>query len=242
MSGQSFDEKSDPDEVRRAFARQSVRWQDVSYRSWMPGNLFLNQEEERAWTELLRRNGCLPLDERSVLDVGSGSGRLLVRMSFLGARSENLAGIDLLEHEVERARALAPHIDFRVGDATQLAFDDASFDLVTTFTTFSSMRVDETRKRAAAEICRVLRPGGAVLWYDFWVNPRNPEVQALGMKDIEGLFPGAQIDAKRVTLAPPIARRVAGVSWLACALLDAFPFLRTHWLALIRPQEKSPNG
>jgi ubiquinone/menaquinone biosynthesis C-methylase UbiE len=225
---------SDADEVRRAFARQAVRWQDVMYRSWMPGNLFVHQEGERAWTELLRRNGFLPLDERSVLDVGCGSGKLLVRMSLLGARSENLAGVDLLENEVERARALAPHIDFRVGDATELPFDDASFDLVTAFTTFSSMRVDEMRKAAAAEIRRVLRPGGAVLWYDFWVNPRNSEVQALGMKDIEGLFPGAQIDAKRVTLAPPIARRVAGVSWLACSLLDAIPFLRTHWLALIR--------
>jgi SAM-dependent methyltransferase len=232
---------SDADEVRRAFASQSVRWQDARYRSWMPGNLFLHQEGERAWTELLRRNGFLPLDERRVLDVGCGSGRLLVRMSLLGARSENLHGVDLLEHEVDKARALAPHIDFRVGDATELPFGDLSFDLVTTFTTFSSMRVDETRKATAAEILRVLRPGGAVLWYDFWVNPRNPEVQALGMNDIRRLFPGAEIDAKRVTLAPPIARRLAGVSWLSCALLDAFPFLRTHWLALIRPPENAPS-
>src|SRR5262245_54655605 len=228
-------ETRDADEVRSAFARQAVRWQDVSYRSWMPGNLFLHQEGERVWTGLLRKNGFLPLDERRVLDVGCGSGRLLVRMSLLGARAENLAGVDLLAHEVEKARALAPHIDFRVGDGTELPFEDGSFDLVTTFTTFSSMRTDETRQATAAEILRVLRPGGAVLWYDFWVNPRNPEVKALGMKDIQGLFPGARIDAKRVTLAPPIARRVAGVSWLACAVLDAVPFLRTHWLALIRP-------
>jgi SAM-dependent methyltransferase len=228
-------ELTDADEVREAFARQAVRWQDVSYRSWMPGNFFLQQEGERGSTELLRRNGFLPLDDRRVLDVGCGSGRLIVRMSLLGARAENLAGVDLLEHEVDKARALAPHIDFRVGDATELPFEDGSFDLVTTFTTFSSMRADETRQAAAAEIRRVLRPRGAVLWYDFWVNPRNPEVQALGMKDIKRLFPGAEIDAKRVTLAPPIARRVAGVSWLAASLLDALPFLRTHWLALVRP-------
>lgn len=242
MPDQGPPETSDADEVRQAFARQAVRWQDVSYRSWVPGNLFLLQEGERVWTELLRRNGFLPLEGRRVLDVGSGSGKLLVRMSLLGARPEDLAGVDLLEHEVERARTLAPQIDFRVGDATELPFEDASFDLVTTFTTFSSMRADETRKAAAAEIRRVLRPRGGVLWYDFWVNPRNPEVQALGMKDIEGLFPGAEIDAKRVTLAPPIARRVARVSWLACSFLDAFPFLRTHWLALIRPPEGAPAG
>ena len=242
MSEQESAELSDAEEVRHAFSRQAVRWRDITYRSWMPGNLFLNQELERDWTELLRRNGFLPLEDSKVLDIGCGSGRLLVRMSLLGARSEDLAGVDLLEHEVDKARALAPHIDFRVGDGTKLPFEDQSFDLVTTFTTFSSMRVDETRRAAAGEIRRVLRPGGAVLWYDFWVNPRNPEVQALGMKDIKGLFPGAEIDAKRVTLAPPIARRIAGVSWLACSLLDAFPFLRTHWLALIRPPDSVPAG
>jgi SAM-dependent methyltransferase len=228
-------ELTDAEEVREAFARQSMRWQDVSYRSWMPGNLFVRQEGERVWIELLRRNGFLPLEDRKILDVGCGSGRLLVRLLLLGARAENLAGVDLLEHEVEKARALAPHIDFRVVDATGLPFDDASFDLVSTFLIFSSMRADETRQAAAAEIRRVLRPGGGILWYDFWVNPRNPEVHALGMKDIEALFPGAEIDAKRVTLAPPVARRVARVSWLGASLLDALPFLRTHWLALIRP-------
>jgi SAM-dependent methyltransferase len=233
---------SDADEVRRAFDRQGVRWQDVSYRSWMPGNLFLHQERERVYTELLRRNGFLPLDERRILDVGCGSGRLLARMALQGARPANLAGIDLLEHEIESARSLAPSVDFRVADATALPFDDRSFDLVTAFTTFSSMRTDETRKAAAAEIRRVLRRGGALLWHDFWVNPRNPEVQALRMKDIRDLFPGAEIDAKRVTLAPPIARRVAAVSWLACALLDALPPLRTHWLALIRPREEAATS
>jgi SAM-dependent methyltransferase len=228
---------SDADEVRRAFAQQEVRWQDVSYRSWMPGNLFLHQEIERVWTGLLRKNGFLPLDERTVLDVGCGSGRLLMKFALLGARPENLAGIDLLEHEVAKARDLAPRSDLRVGDATELPFADRSFDLVTAFTTFSSMRTAETRRAAAAEIRRVLRTVGAVLWYDFWTNPRNPEVHALRMKDIKDLFPGSEIDAKRVTLAPPIARRVARVSWTACALLDAVPFLRTHWLALIRPSE-----
>lgn len=233
---------SDANEVRDAFARQSVRWQDVGYRSWMPGNLFSHQERERRYTELLRRNGFLPLDERRILDVGCGSGRLLARMALQGARPENLAGIDLLEHEIDSARSLAPNVDFRVAYATALPFDDRSFDLVVAFTTFSSMRADETRKAAAAEIRRVLRPGGALLWHDFWVNPRNPEVQALRMKDIKDLFPGAKIDAKRSTLAPPIARRVARVSWLACALLDAVPLLRTHWLALIRPREDAASG
>jgi SAM-dependent methyltransferase len=226
---------SEADDVRRAFKRQAVKWEDLSYRSWMPGNLFAGQEVERGVVKLLFRNGFLPLDERMVLDVGCGSGKQLMRLLFYGARPENLVGIDLLEHEIEQARSFAPHVDFRVGDATELPFDDDTFDLALAFFTFTSMRSEEARRAAAAEIRRVLRPGGALLWYDFWVNPRNRDVKALGMKDIRRLFPGSRIDAKRVTLAPPIARGLAGTSWLACALLDSLPFLRTHWLALIRP-------
>ena len=226
---------SEADDVRRAFARQQVRWRDVRFRSWMPGNLFVQQEGERALIDLLRRNGFLPLGERKVLDVGCGPGKLLLRLLLLGGQAENLVGIDLLEHEIDQARKLAPHLEFRVADATELPFDNAMFDLALAFTTFTSMRSDEARRNAADEIRRVLRPGGALLWYDFWTNPRNRDVKPLGMKDIRRLFPGSQIDARRVTLAPPIARRLAGTSWLACALLDALPFLRTHWLALIRP-------
>jgi len=225
---------SDSEEVREAFARQSERWADVSYRSWMPGNLFIHQEGERGWLDLLRRHDLLPLTERRILDVGCGSGKVLARMLLYGAQPENLAGVDLLEDEVERARRLTPHVEFRVGDATQLPFDEETFDLALAFTMFTSMRTDEARQRAADEVRRVLKPGGALLWYDFWVNPRNADVKPLGLRDIRRLFPDSEIDARRITLAPPVARRLAGVSWLACSLLDAVPLLRTHWLALIR--------
>jgi len=208
----------------------------------MPGNVFIYQEGERGWVELLRRNGFLPLGERKVLDVGCGPGKLLMRFLLLGGSPENLVGIDLLREEIEQARALAPHLDFRVGDATDLPFDDASFDLALAFTMFTSMRSEETRRRAAHEIARVLKPGGALLWYDFWVNPGNREVQPLGIKDIRRLFPGSDIDRRRVTLAPPLARRLASISWLGCSILDALPFLRTHWLALVRPRRPMPPG
>lgn len=226
---------NEAEDIRLAFERQAVKWEDLRYRSWMPGNLFAGQGLERALVNLLRRNGFLPLEERKVLDVGCGSGKQLMRLLFYGARPENLVGIDLLEHEIEQARSFAPQVDFRVADATKLPFDDETFDLALAFTTFTSMRSEEARRAAAAEIRRVLRPGGALLWYDFWINPRNRDVKALGIKDIKRLFPGCQIDAKRVTLAPPIARRLAGTSWLACAVLETIPLLRTHWLVLIRP-------
>jgi hypothetical protein len=49
------------------------------------------------------------------------------------------------------------------------------------------------------------------------------------------LFPGCAIDARKVTLAPPIARAVASRSWVLAEMLGSLPFLRTHWAALIAP-------
>lgn len=41
------------------------------------------------------------------------------------------------------------------------------------------------------------------------------------------------VDLRRVSLAPPITRALAGWSWLACELLEKLPFLSTHYLAAI---------
>jgi hypothetical protein len=86
----------------------------------------------------------------------------------------------------------------------------------------------------AADITRVLAPGGALLWYDFAVNnPRNPNVRRVGRKELQGLFPELRGSIRSVTLAPPLVRLVAPKSWLLATALEAFPFLRTHLLAVL---------
>lgn len=133
-----------------------------------------------------------------------------------------------------RARA-EPWVDFRTADAAELPTSDESFDLVLAFTLFTSIPDASKRAAVAREVQRVLRPRGALLWYDFWVNPLNPDTQALGPADIKRLFGYEPVESRRVTLAPPIVRAIAPRSWIACELLGRLPFLRTHWLALVRP-------
>lgn len=72
-------------------------------------------------------------------------------------------------------------------------------------------------------------PGGGVLVYDFVVNnPANSDVQGIPLRELSILFPGAQIHSRRVTLAPPLARRLPAPAIApASALLW---FLRTHRL------------
>jgi SAM-dependent methyltransferase len=207
---------------------------DPRYTLWDEAALFRYQERERAILRLLDRQGVSPLDEVRLLDVGCGAGGTLRDFLAYGARPENVAGVDVLEARVSRAKRLAPHLDYRVADAAALPFGNDAFDLALAFTLFSSITDPTTRTRIAAEILRVVRPGGGILWYDFWINPTNPNVEALGLREVGRLFGREPVEARRVTLAPPVARLLAPRSWLACQLLATLPLLRTHWLALVK--------
>ena len=86
----------------------------------------------------------------------------------------------------------------------------------------------------AAEITRVLRPGGALLWYDLRVpNPRNPNVRPVSRRELAALFPGLVGPVETATLAAPLARHVAPWSELVAGALERCPWLRTHLLAVL---------
>jgi ubiquinone/menaquinone biosynthesis C-methylase UbiE len=139
-----------------------------------------------------------------------------------------------------------------VGDASRLPWDDDSFDLVTQFTCLSSVLDAELRRAIAAEMWRVLRPGGAVVSYDmsrapFAVQmllraaavrhrgapPAGTPTTPIARAELERLFPAAPVSVGRVTLSTDIAA-LATRSGLLVHALGAAPFLRTHLLAVAR--------
>ena len=82
---------------------------------------------------------------------------------------------------------------------------------------------------------RVTKPDGLILWYDFlYDNPKNPDVRGVRKREIQRLFPGCSVGLRKVTLAPPIVRRLAARAWWLCTILEAIPLLRTHYLGVIR--------
>jgi SAM-dependent methyltransferase len=220
--------------IRTEYAHRRERGLAELYSIWRHDALFRQQELERALLSLLSSQGFNPLGDMRLLDVGCGAGGLLRDFVRYGAAPENLAGVDLLPERVESARQLAPHIDVRVANAAELPFEDDAFDLASAFTVFSSILDPGLRSAVAREILRVLRPGGALIWYDFWTNPVNDAVEGLGLDEVRRLFGRDPVETRRVTLAPPLARRLAPRSLLLCELLGKIPLLRTHWLALIR--------
>ena len=64
-------------------------------------------------------------------------------------------------------------------------------------------------------------------------NPSNTSVRAVSLERVKALFPEGKFKSKRVTLAPPISRRVCQIHPALWGLFNLFPFLRTHKLIFI---------
>jgi len=97
----------------------------------------------------------------SVLDVGTGTGVVAITAARLGAK---VSGLDLTPELIDQAHdnaaiARLSDIAWTVGDAEDLPYPDASFDVVVSqFGHMFAPRPDV----AVAEMRRVLKPGGRV--------------------------------------------------------------------------------
>ncbi len=184
----------------------------------------------------LARAGVGALQAARVLEIGCGTGHWLRRMLDWGVGAQRLAGVDLLAERIAAARALCPApVTLQQADASRLPFACGEFDLVLQSTVFSSILDPAVRRAVAAEMLRVLAEGGVILWYDTAVpNPRNRDVRPVPAREVAALFQGCVVQLRRATLAPPLARRLAGLSPAACLQLQRLPFLRTHLVGTIR--------
>jgi SAM-dependent methyltransferase len=143
----------------------------------MPEDLApIDQFHIRGRTATLELARAAGLDSANyVLDVGSGVGgtsRCLAKE--FGCR---VTGIDLTDEYCRAATMLSARIglahlvDFRQGDATELPFDDQTFDVV--WTEHVAMNIPD-KARLYKEMHRVLKPGGTLAIYDVLAGPSGP--------------------------------------------------------------------
>ena len=230
-------EHDEPSAVRERYARRAAH--DSRYGPFNPAALRERQGRQRALLQMLSSHGLTDLSALRLVEVGCGDGHNLLELLQLGFAPEHLHGIELLPPRHAAARhALPTATALWLGDASVAPVEPASLDLVLAATVFSSLLDDAFQQRLADSMWRWLRPGGAVLWYDFTVNnPRNADVRGVPLRRVQSLFPQGRVDSRRLTLAPPLARAVCKVHPALHGVFNALPLLRTHVLAWISKPE-----
>jgi len=224
------------DEPQAVAERYARRTDAGRYSPLRPEVWQMLHERQRAMLRLFVREGLEDLAALRVTEVGCGSGGNLLELLRLGFAPAHLSGIELLPDRHASARAVLPGATaVWLGDATRAPIEPASQDIVLQSTVFSSLLDDAFQQRLADTMWAWLKPGGAVLWYDFAVdNPRNPDVRGVPLARVRALFPQAGISARRVTLAPPLARIVCRWHPAFYGVFNSLPLLRTHRLAWLR--------
>jgi ubiquinone/menaquinone biosynthesis C-methylase UbiE len=229
---------SELSQMRRTYSRREAELsgRDV-YSLTNKAYLYTIQQRQRATIRLLHEHGLMPLADKRILEVGSGIGGVLLELLSYGANPDLLHGTDLLAERVAVARRLLPHVGLSSSDGRHLPYPERSFDLLLQFTMFSSITDEAICYTVAKEMLRVVKPDGLILWYDFWTNPTNKATRGIRARDIRRYFPNCHLTVRRITLAPPIARRVVPISWISAELLERFRLLNTHNLVAIHPAD-----
>jgi ubiquinone/menaquinone biosynthesis C-methylase UbiE len=162
-------------EVRAYFDSENV----VDHYSQAADNLGLWASEEIILTRLFKRKD-------SLLELGCGVGRVAIGLYELGYR--NVLATDYAPNMIKQARILTSAQDyaipFSVCDATELEFEDNSFDgIIFAFNGFMQIPYAAKREQSLSGILRVLRPGGCFVFTthdrersahsNFWIAEKN---------------------------------------------------------------------
>lgn len=209
------------------------------YSLFNQAHLFTIQQRQRALVHVLKKHKLIDLHNLSIFEMGCGSGGVLTEYLNLGALPENLFGIDLMFDRLRHGHHILPNSGVTNADGQSLPFPSGSFDLVVQSTALSSILDGEIRRNISIEMLRVLKPGGVIISYDFWLNPRNPQTSGIRPSEIRRLFPACEYEFHKITLAPPLARCLVPLSWQLALLLERFLVFNTHYMVLIVPKRES---
>lgn len=181
------------------------------------------------------------IDTMKVIEIGCGAGGNLAELIKFGFSPENLCGIDLLKERTAMARHRLPAVVQIIhGDALTAALPHTQYDIIYVSTVFSSILNDDFQNLLSERIWSILKPGGMIVWYDFvYDNPNNRDVRGVSLSRVKQLFPLGKLKSQRLTLAPPVSRRVTKLHPSFYSVLNVIPWLRTHILCAIHKAENN---
>jgi ubiquinone/menaquinone biosynthesis C-methylase UbiE len=154
----------EPPPAARLLAEQRARYADFyGTRRWRFRVRYDCRQRRYAVRDMLERLG-VRLHERTILDIGFGSGDLL----FLAERSCRICGVEVSQSAIHAARAIAERSGYRdhdFRDASEdgtLPYPGGFFDVVICSHVLEHVPDDRV---TLAEIRRVLRPSGHALLF-----------------------------------------------------------------------------
>jgi ubiquinone/menaquinone biosynthesis C-methylase UbiE len=130
-----------------------------------------------------------PAPGQRILDLACGTGTLAIEVKRREPGAE-LVGLDadpeMLEQARRKAEAAGVELELTEGYSTELPYEDSSFDRVLS-TLFFHHLDPEPKRETAAEIARVLRPGGELHVAD-WGRPSDPVMRVAfqGIRLLDG--------------------------------------------------------
>ena len=209
--------------ARNAWHRPDIAVQDAMY--------------TRALSHMLSATVGTDLGGIRVIDVHCGTGGFLRQLIDWGATPAHLTGTEIQQDRLELAAPrTAPGVRWHCGPLG--ALPAASADLVSAQTVLSSVTDPDLRQRLAADMWRVLKPGGWCLVFDFrHNNPRNPHVRKLTRPELDSLWPGHRPQYQTLLLPPPVGRALAALPALVSEALAALaPPLRSHFIYMVQKE------
>ncbi|MEH2084713.1 MAG: class I SAM-dependent methyltransferase [Nostoc sp.] len=153
------------------------------------------QSQEEACLNLLEKLlDFIPQKRGNILDVGSGLGataNYLLKYYL----STDVVGINISSQQIERSRVNAPKCKFICMDATQMEFEDNSFDNIICV---EAVFYFDTRAKFIQEAWRVLKPGGHLILSDIifdntehfgdWIVSPENIVKEKNIKDYKKIY------------------------------------------------------
>ena len=233
--GPSHDTQAEQERIRAVYQSWLGKERIAAYAWHRPDVMEQDAARNRVAGAMLAEAFGSDLGTLGILDVGCGSGGFLRQLVHWGADPLKLTGTEYQHDRLEQARLRsAPGIRWHLGDLDILS--DASVDLAIANTVFSSILDPAARQTLAAEMWRVLRPGGWTMLFDFrYNNPSNAQVRRLGWHEARSLWPDDAFRYQTLLLAPPIARRLGAAPRLLGELLVTLaPILRSHFIYMAR--------
>ncbi|MFN8670985.1 MAG: methyltransferase domain-containing protein [Candidatus Sericytochromatia bacterium] len=219
-------------EVNKKEVDSEYKDSDNKYHILSPISYYLLSSKEKALNAFLSKYYLRTLPNMKIMEVGFGNGSDILNLIKYGAAPRNIYGTERSKDNYENFKYKVPDANLRKVDNFILPYPNNLFDIVIQSNVLSSINDEDSRKKLASEMFRLIKKGGKVFSYDKKSVVNNNI--AINKAELKKLFPEAtNIITKNITLNEGMAQFFADKSIVLCQILEDFSFLNSHYYTII---------